>query len=53
VSVAAANALVADGLSTALSAVSPARCAAILHAYAPACAYLVGNDGRIARLSAL
>jgi thiamine biosynthesis lipoprotein len=52
VSVAAPNALMADGLSTALAAVPPARCGAMLHAYVPARACLVGNDGRIAWLGA-
>jgi FAD:protein FMN transferase len=52
VSVAAANALLADGLSTALAATPPARCAAIVATYAPARAYVVGAGGNIAELGA-
>jgi FAD:protein FMN transferase len=52
VSVAAPSALIADGLSTALAAAPPSRCAAILDAFAPARGYLVATDGRITKLDA-
>jgi FAD:protein FMN transferase len=53
VSVAAPSALLADGLSTALATTPPARCAALIDAYAPALGYLVGADGRITQLGTL
>jgi FAD:protein FMN transferase len=47
VSVAAPSALLADGLSTALAATPPERCAMLIDAYAPARAFLVDTDGRV------
>jgi FAD:protein FMN transferase len=50
VSVAAPSALLADGLSTALAATPPERCAGIMETYATARAYLVGHAGQIMQL---
>lgn len=47
VSVAAPTALLADGLSTALAATPPERCAMLVDSYAPARAFLVGMDGGV------
>jgi FAD:protein FMN transferase len=52
VSVAAPNALLADGLSTALAAAPPGRCGAIMDAFASVRAYFVGAEGRIPELGA-
>ncbi len=52
VSVTAPDALTADGLSTALSALAPTRATAVLAEYGPARAYLVGETGRVERLEA-
>lgn len=47
VSVGAASATIADGLSTALSIVEPARAATLLAVHPSARAYFVGNDGSV------
>jgi thiamine biosynthesis lipoprotein len=49
VSVAAPRATVADGLSTALAIIAPARADAVLRAYAPARAWFVDARGRVRR----
>ncbi len=52
VTVAAREAMVADGLSTALSLVPPAEAHPLLAPFAPARAWLLGADGTLAQLSA-
>ena len=47
VSVAAPNAMLADGLSTALAAAPPERCAAIMETYASSRVYLVSHAGEV------
>ena len=42
-----ASATIADGLSTALSIVEPARAATLLAVHPSARAYFVGNDGSV------
>jgi FAD:protein FMN transferase len=51
VSVVAPDALTADGLSTALSALPPTRAAAVLAEYGPARAFLVGEAGSAMQLA--
>jgi thiamine biosynthesis lipoprotein len=50
VSVAAPNAMLADGLSTALAATPYERCAMIMESYAPACVYLVSQSGQVTQV---
>lgn len=52
VSVAAARATLADGLSTTLAVLEPRRAAGLLAAYPSARAFLLGADGRLATLGA-
>jgi FAD:protein FMN transferase len=50
VTVAAPSALVADGLSTAIAALPPDRCGGLIDTYAPARAWSIGTNGRIAEM---
>jgi FAD:protein FMN transferase len=50
VTVAAPSALVADGLSTAIAAAPAERCGGLIDTFAPARAYSIRTDGRIAEI---